>query len=233
MSTMRSAIRRKRRCTCRHARSMQPTARGVILVNHPVGHGRGGERQVIALDDDPPQQARIGEAYGRSADHRDRAFDVGQQQSANGTSVSASAPATRRDQYTDQRLRPGSRCKLQWTPMITQPMAERSPQSRPRCLGLAPLCGHRQRPLRTSHPAARRACGRVGQGSCRCRLLKASHYHWDHWVSQKPGDSRRLRSLRHHAECQEQKKSEPCPAIVDKLNRMSFNIFRCSHSCTN
>jgi hypothetical protein len=26
------------------ARSMQLTARGMIFVNHPVGHGRGGER---------------------------------------------------------------------------------------------------------------------------------------------------------------------------------------------
>jgi len=45
----------------------------VILVDHSLGHGRGGERQVMALYQ-PAQQAGIGEAHGRGADHRDRSL---------------------------------------------------------------------------------------------------------------------------------------------------------------
>ena len=51
MPTIRSAERRKRRWTCRHARSMQPIDERMILVDHALGHGRRGERQAVPLDE--------------------------------------------------------------------------------------------------------------------------------------------------------------------------------------
>ncbi len=44
---------------------------GMILVDHALGHGRGGERQIVALDD-VAQQRRVGDAHRRRAEHRDR-----------------------------------------------------------------------------------------------------------------------------------------------------------------
>ena len=50
----------------------------MILVDHALGHGRGGERQVVALDD-VAQQLRIGDAHRRRAEDRNRPLDRGDQ----------------------------------------------------------------------------------------------------------------------------------------------------------
>src|SRR5262245_34364668 len=44
----------------------------MILVDHALCHGRGGERQIVAFDD-VAQKRGIGDAHGRRADDRDRA----------------------------------------------------------------------------------------------------------------------------------------------------------------
>ncbi len=43
----------------------------MILVDHPLGHGRGRERKVVALDH-PAQQLRIAHAHRRRAENRNR-----------------------------------------------------------------------------------------------------------------------------------------------------------------
>ncbi len=50
----------------------------MILVDHPLGHGRGGERQVVAFDD-VAQQLRIGDAHRGCAEDRDRPLGRGDQ----------------------------------------------------------------------------------------------------------------------------------------------------------
>ena len=50
---------------------MQPSARGMLLVDQALGHGGGGKRQVVALDQ-LAQQRRIADAHRRGADDGDR-----------------------------------------------------------------------------------------------------------------------------------------------------------------
>ena len=50
----------------------------VILIDHALGHGGGGERQVVALDE-LAQQVGVGNPHRRRADHRDGALGGGQQ----------------------------------------------------------------------------------------------------------------------------------------------------------
>lgn len=50
----------------------------MILVDHALGHGRGGERQTVAFDDGS-QHLRIGDAHRRRADDRDRPLGRGDQ----------------------------------------------------------------------------------------------------------------------------------------------------------
>ena len=54
------------------ARSLDASQReAMILVDHALGHGGGGERQVVTLDH-PPQQVRIAHAHRARAEHGDR-----------------------------------------------------------------------------------------------------------------------------------------------------------------
>jgi len=50
----------------------------MILVDHALGHGRGGERQVVAFDD-VAQHLRIGDAHRRGAEDRNRPLGRGDQ----------------------------------------------------------------------------------------------------------------------------------------------------------
>ena len=56
---------------------------GMIFVDHPLGHGRGGERQIVTFDRSA-QPRWVGEPHRRCAQHRDWSLGRGDQLSRSG-----------------------------------------------------------------------------------------------------------------------------------------------------
>src|SRR5262249_59567284 len=62
----------------------------MILVDHALGHSRGGERQIVAFDD-VAQQLRIGDAHRRRAEDRDRRLAAAINSAARASAASGAA----------------------------------------------------------------------------------------------------------------------------------------------